>query len=172
MAAGMRASPRSETQGCAADRLDHDESSRLREEPSWITVFHEDGSTEMVERVDLEQRRLARSEPIEQVAGFNGGQTLAEFDRDLVVGLLATDAVTARRIAVYCANAACEHAGLADLPWVRPALDVLAENRTPPAPFADIGPINDAFAPRRLRARQSSVLGRRLRSMAEASPGS
>ncbi|ORI19407.1 hypothetical protein BJD99_04245 [Rhodococcus sp. 1163] len=117
------------------------------EEPSWITVFHEDGSTEMVERGDLEQRRLARPEPIEQVAGFNGGQTLAEFDRDLVVGLLATDAATARRIAVYCANAACEHAGLAELPWVRPALDALAENRTPPAPFANIMQINDAFAP-------------------------
>ncbi|MEH6793055.1 MAG: hypothetical protein V7694_02875 [Rhodococcus sp. (in: high G+C Gram-positive bacteria)] len=107
----------------------------------------------MAERAELEQRATQRrladwggGEPIEKVAQYNGGQPLTKFDRQLVLAILAASEGTARDIAIRCATMSCEHAGLAELPWVRPALEALAQNCTLPAPFDDISHISDAFA--------------------------
>ncbi|AMY20789.1 hypothetical protein A3Q40_03428 [Rhodococcus sp. PBTS 1] len=123
------------------------------DEPRWITVLHEDGSHRMVARSELEERASQHlldewggGPPIEKVTRYNGGQLLTKFDRPLVEAILETDHHVARLVAVYAAARACEFAGLADLPWVRPALDALGNNTALPAPFADPSQMGDAFA--------------------------
>lgn len=119
----------------------------------WITVFHEDGTAQLVNRSELKQQAREREwaawgggEPIHQVLSYNGGQELARYDRTLVTSILAVDDSTARRIATWCARAAFDFAGLTDRPWVRPALDALTEGLPLPSPFASYAEIGTAFA--------------------------
>ncbi|MFJ6095229.1 hypothetical protein [Williamsia muralis] len=119
------------------------------DEDRWITTFYEDGSVETVERPGYAES-LRRKEwdawgggpPIPEVTSYNAGHELTKHARDVVVGILAADDTTARQVAAWCARSACEHAGLAQRPWVAAELDNLAEGWPPADPFRD--PI-DAF---------------------------
>lgn len=120
------------------------------DEPRWISVLHEDGSQEMVERAELLEQRAAVAQwggpPIEQVATYNGGQILTKFDRAFVQTILHATPDVARQIAVYAVTRACEFSGLADEPWIRDALVALGSNSAMPAPFDDMSHMGDAFA--------------------------
>ena len=132
----------------------HGDSAEPDSQPAkWITVFHEDGTAQLVNRSELKQQAREREsaawggdEPIHQVLSCNGGQELARYDRALVTSILAVDDSTARSIATRCARAAFDFAGLADRPWVRPALDALAAGQPLPSPFASYAEISTAFA--------------------------
>ncbi|WP_210729898.1 MULTISPECIES: hypothetical protein [unclassified Rhodococcus (in: high G+C Gram-positive bacteria)] len=122
------------------------------ESPAFITLFHEDGTTQLLSRAELKQQRLDREramwggEPIPQVLSYNGGQDLTRYDRELVMSILAADDTTARNIATWCATAAFDFAGLSERPWVRPALDALTSGRALPSPFTGYHEIGRAFA--------------------------
>ena len=119
----------------------------------WITVFHEDGTAQLVNRSELKEQARERElaawgggEPIRRVLSYNGGQELSRYDRALVTSILAVDDATARSIATWCARAAFDFAGLSDRTWVRPALGALAAGRPLPSPFASLADIGTAFA--------------------------
>lgn len=122
------------------------------DEPQWVTALHVDGPRDMIERTELDpraaQHRLDQwgGQPIEQVATYNGGQTLTKFDRSFVQTILHATPDIARQVAVYAVTRACEFSGLADELWIRDALVALGDNSAMPAPFDDISHVGDAFA--------------------------
>ncbi|WP_179276608.1 hypothetical protein [Rhodococcus sp. 14-1411-2a] len=143
--------PASEPSSSASD-FHVDSSGSQSESPAFITIFHEDGTTQLLSSAELTQQRIDRErsawggEPIPQVLSYNGGQDLTRFDRELVMSILAADDATARSIATWCAIAAAEFSGLSDRPWVRPALDALAAGRALPSPFTGYHEIGRVFA--------------------------
>lgn len=122
------------------------------DEPRWVHVFGSGEPPRLVERSEIRSRAEERLQaewggnPIPRVASFGGGQDLARFDRELVVAIVDASEADARAIAVWCALAAAEHAGLSAASWARPALDALAHDQPMPPPFDGYDHIGDAFA--------------------------
>ncbi|WP_179274730.1 MULTISPECIES: hypothetical protein [unclassified Rhodococcus (in: high G+C Gram-positive bacteria)] len=121
--------------------------------PAFIWQFASDAEPgRLIERSELDARAAERhaaewgGDPIPQVSTYNGGQGLVRLDRDLIVDILEASETTARSIAVWCAEAATDHARLSTASWVSPALAALREGRAMPAPFDEISNIGLAFA--------------------------
>ncbi|WP_316574798.1 hypothetical protein [Nocardia canadensis] len=64
-------------------------------------------------------------EPIAALADIYCARELARYDRALAESIAALEVDQLRALSVYCAERAYKYAGLADRPWVRPALAAL-----------------------------------------------
>ncbi|MGS2811100.1 hypothetical protein [Nocardia sp. MW-W600-9] len=79
----------------------------------------------------------AGDEPIAALADVYSARELAGFDRALAESIAEMDAGQLRALSVFCAERAYEYAGLADRPWVRPALAALRSGDPFPEHFQD-----------------------------------
>ncbi|WP_077040400.1 hypothetical protein [Rhodococcus sp. MTM3W5.2] len=111
-------------------------------EPQWITVSEPGGGHRMVrtselraEAAEAERRAWGGGDPIPELREYNGGQSLAKYDRALVLALLEMDDERLREVARWCASKAYEFADIADRPWVAPALAALHAGEPLPPPF-------------------------------------
>jgi hypothetical protein len=95
------------------------------------------------EAAEAERRAWGGGDPIPEMLEYNGGQSLAKYDRALVLALLEMDDARLREVARWCTTQAYEFAGLADRPWVAPALAALHAGEPLPPPFDDMA---SAFA--------------------------
>ncbi|WP_433715474.1 hypothetical protein ACQP2U_16480 [Nocardia sp. CA-084685] len=128
----------------------------------WVLLMDSTGSRR-IRATDLEAE-MARTEwggePIPELSEQFSAAELARFDRPLAEAIAAMDEPTLRRLARRCAVKVCELAGIAERPWVAPALTALNEGRRPlPAPFDDMeiafGRLDEEeFGPAQDRSRQ------------------
>ncbi|MFI6365374.1 hypothetical protein ACIBG0_21755 [Nocardia sp. NPDC050630] len=127
----------------------------------WVLLMDSTGSRR-IRATDLEAE-MARTEwggePIPKPSDQFSAAELARFDRPLAEAIAAMDEPTLRRLAQRCAVKACELAGIAERPWVAPALTALNEGRPLPAPFDDMetafGRLDEEeFGPAEDRSRQ------------------
>ena len=119
-------------------------------EPEWIAVSEPGGGHHMVrtselraEAAEAERQAWGGGDPIPEMLACNGGQSLTKYDRALVLALLEMEDDRLREIARWCTTKAYEFAGLADRPWVAPALAALQAGEPLPPPFDNIA---SAFA--------------------------
>ncbi|MFD4182792.1 hypothetical protein [Rhodococcus sp. NPDC058514] len=112
------------------------------DEPKWITVFEPGGGSRLVRTSELRAEAAAAKrqawgggDPIPEMLEYNGGQSLAKYDRALVLALLEMDDDRLREVARWCASKAYEFADIADRPWVAPALAALHAGEPLPPPF-------------------------------------
>lgn len=119
-------------------------------EPDWVAVSEPGGGHRMVRTSELraqaaeaERQAWGGGDPIPEMLEYNGGQSLTKYDRALILALLEMDDGRLREIARWCTTKAYEFAGLADRPWVVPALAALHAGQLLPPPFDDMA---SAFA--------------------------
>ncbi|MFI7667133.1 hypothetical protein [Nocardia sp. NPDC049526] len=127
----------------------------------WVLLMDSTGSRR-IRAADLEAE-MARTEwggePIPELREHVSAAELARFDRPLAEAIADMDEPTLRRLARRCAVKACELAGIAERPWVAPALTALNEGRPLPPPFDDMetafGRLDEEeFGPAEDRSRQ------------------
>ncbi|MFD5176470.1 hypothetical protein ACFWM1_11730 [Nocardia sp. NPDC058379] len=76
-------------------------------------------------------------EPIAALADIYCARDLGGYDRALAESIAGMDVAELRALSVFCAERAYEYAGLADRPWVRPALTALRSGDPFPEHFQD-----------------------------------
>lgn len=112
-------------------------------DPEWITVMDAEGTRRVhIDQLKAEGAAAERAQwggdPIPELREFYSAAELARFDRPLAEAIVVMDEPTLRRLARRCAVRACELAGIAERPWVIPALAALRDGQPLPAPFDDM----------------------------------
>ncbi|GEM29751.1 hypothetical protein NN3_07580 [Nocardia neocaledoniensis NBRC 108232] len=95
---------------------------------------------------DAEQeRREWGGEPIPALAELPTGLDWVRYDRPLAEAIAVMDEPDLRRLAAFCAVRAYECAGLAELPWIAPAMAALRAGDELPPPFHSMGATHKRF---------------------------
>lgn len=94
--------------------------------------------SELLERKAAAERERWGGEPIPRLDVHWNAHEIARYDRGFAEAVAAMDDSRLRELARWAAHRAYEKAGIADKPWVRPALTALTNGAPLPPPFDDL----------------------------------